>query len=430
MDSLNICQINWLNKLWVLSCSHPLVLPVAPESRNPDFHTETMNNNNNSAGRGRGQKRKREPSAAAERKALKNEILNEIRIATGNPAQGKGRGKRNRAAKRGAGPSTPAAAAFATGQHSQPPSIERTGSGSCRIRHRELLASVTGSSAFVAALSFSLNPGLVASFPWLSIEAQGWEMYHFNSLKFEYYTRTGTSTPGSVIMAPDYDAADVPPANEQVASSYEDTEEDAPWKDICCVLREKSLAGGVTKKFVRTAVLPVNQDIKTYDSGTFYLATTDGTAVPWGKLWVEYDVTFYTPQLPPLGPVFFAGGAVTSGGTITPSTPLGTAPQQAVNSSGFFALGNNMIQFIATGQYLVVYQVTGTGVAATEVFTGNAGTVITQLTSIDVNTAATILEQGLQITVNVPNSTVTLNVTATTVTNTFVAVAIAPPGSL
>jgi len=55
------------------------------------------------------------------------------------------------------------------------------------------------------------------------------------------------------------------------------------------------------KKFVRTAGLAANLDVKTYDAGTLFVGTIDGTAVNWGKLWVEYDITLYTPQLQPQG---------------------------------------------------------------------------------------------------------------------------------
>jgi hypothetical protein len=347
-----------------------------------------------------------------------------------NPKRGNGTSAKPKHKRAKAEKQDFAAASYATGQHSQPPSVVRSSVGSCRIRHRELVASISGSISYAVSQSFDLNPGLVASFPWLSIEAQGWETYHFNSLKYEYYTRTGTSTPGSVILAPDYDAADAAPVSEQIASSYADAEEDAPWKDMVCILNEKGLAGGVTKKFVRTnPLLPPNQDIKTFDSGTMFICTTDGTGTSWGKLWVEYDVTFWTPQLPAVGPVFSAGGSILGGGTMTPTAPLGSAPVINVNNQGFSNIGSNVIFFTNTGQYLVTIQGNGTGVSGLPT-TANAGCVAQALTTAAVNTAGTLCEQTFIVAVTVPNATISINVTATTVTGYAIFVGSAPGGSL
>jgi hypothetical protein len=259
--------------------------------------------------------------------------------------------------RKGAGPRVPVAAAYASGQRSTAPQIAAT-RDQVRIVHRELLASVSGSTAFAVPQSIALNPGLSASFPWLSSQAQSWERYRFNKLRFCYYTRTGSNVPGSVQMVPDYDAADAAPVSEQVASSYEDVEEDAPWKDICCELRPSALHALGPTKFIRLGALLANQDIKTYDAGNFFLATTDGTNVAWGKLWVEYDVTLYTPQLPPGG-----GGALQAlditGVTPTTASILGTQTIKS-NSSALATVLGNVVTFNQAGQYSVWYYATST----------------------------------------------------------------------
>jgi hypothetical protein len=275
------------------------------------------------------------------------------------------------------------AAAYASGQRSAPPKIQQMSRDSVRIVHRELVASVTGSVGFVIPVTLSLNPGLQAAFPWLASQAQSWERYRFNKLKFCYYTRTGSTTPGSVQLIPDYDASDAAPVSEQIASSYEDVEEDAPWKDIECELRPAALNALGPSKFIRSAILGANQDIKTYDSGNFFLATTDGTAVPWGKLWVEYDVTLMTPQLNPGGnqtQIAFAA----AGATPTSANMLGAAPAQAANSSPIVTVVGEVVTFNQAGQFLLAYaatastSVTVTGAPAisasgTILYSANAG---------------------------------------------------------
>jgi hypothetical protein len=237
---------------------------------------------------------------------------------------------------------------------------------------------VVGSQAYTVANQFSLNPGLPASFPWLSAQAQGWERYRFNKLKFCYYTRTGANVPGSVQLVPDYDAADPAPVSEQVASSYEDVEEDAPWKDIECELRPAALHALGPSKFIRQGVLAANQDIKTYDAGTFFLCTTDGTAVNWGKLWVEYDVTLMTPQLNAGG-----GGslAVFQAASFAPTTAsFLAAPVLGVNSLPLVSVSGNVVTFNQAGQFLMSYAVSGTTSTQTGAPTLGAGAVSSSYT--------------------------------------------------
>lgn len=193
-----------------------------------------------------------------------------------------------------------AAVAYSSSSRTNGPSI-RASRESCRVVHRELLCSIVGSADYAVFKRFMLNPGINESFPWLATMAPSWEQYKFHSLKFIYLTRTGTSTPGSMMLAPDYDAADAAPIGELVASSYKGVVEDAPWKNITCSLPSKDLNSSNGFRYVRSETLAPNLDIKTYDSGVMNVITIDGTAVNWGKLWVEYDVEFKIPQLNPNG---------------------------------------------------------------------------------------------------------------------------------
>ena len=204
------------------------------------------------------------------------------------------------------------AAAYSTRSQGSAPKIQATRDSS-RIRHREFLGNITGSVAWTIGQTIAVNPGLQSSFPWLSVSAQAWEQYKFHKLRYCYYTRTGTNIPGSVLMSPDYDAADAAPASEQIQSTYDDTVEDAPWKDICLVMKPDLMAGPMKRHYIRNGALSANSDIKLYDVANVYIGTVDGTAVSWGKLWVEYDVEFFIPQLPPNGGLAFGSVSGTTG---------------------------------------------------------------------------------------------------------------------
>jgi hypothetical protein len=254
---------------------------------------------------------------------------------------------------------TAAAAAYSRGSRSSEPRFLSRDARSMRIVHRELVTSITGSATFTVANTLALNPGIAATFPWLSVEAQGWEQYRFNKLKFCYYTRTGTSTPGSMMLVPDYDAADSAPSTEQIASAYRDVTEEVPWKtEFSCVLDPAALLEPGNRKYVRTGALASNLDIKTYDGGNFFVCTTDGTAVPWGKLWVEYDVSFFVPQLPPTGSNAQQSQHIT-GATPTTASLLGTQTTVA-SSNSLVSVSGNVLTFAQAGRFLVNYNAVST----------------------------------------------------------------------
>jgi len=162
---------------------------------------------------------------------------------------------------------------------------------------------------------------------------------------------------------PDYDAADSAPLSEQVASAYEDVAEDAPWKDIDCICRPAAMHAMGPTKFVRSLPLSANQDIKTYDAGNFFLCTLDGTAVPWGKLWVEYDVTLMTPQLPSGGGGLLASQHIDAAAPTTAAF-LGGAVV-AAGSTELVRVAGNVLTFTKAGKYLLSY-IVGVVTSATQ----------------------------------------------------------------
>jgi hypothetical protein len=296
-----------------------------------------------------------------------------------------------------------AAVAYSTGQSSQSPSINSSYQQS-RIVHRELIASIVGTSGYsiTAGNSFALNPGIASTFPWLSTQAVGWEQYHFNKLKFCYYTRAPSSTAGSVQLIPDYDAADAPPFSEQIASAYEDTSEDVPWKDIECSLSAASMHPDGPKKYIRTAPLVSNLDIKTYDVGNLFVATTDGSAVNWGKLWVEYDVVFHTPQLPPSGVIRPSGEISNGAAGVSNAAIFGTVPILALDSP-FVTASGNILTFLVPGYYLLVYQLDGTSPVITAVAGSGSGSIGSQTNAAGTSTTAVpinvLVNQTISVTV-------------------------------
>lgn len=323
-------------------------------------------------------------------------------------------------------PQASVAAAYSTQSLGRAPKISAT-RDTCRINHREFIGNVTGSTLFQVRQTLAINPGLQTTFPWLSIMAQAWEEYHFHSLKLHYLTRTGSTTVGSVILAADYDAADGAPQTEQVMSNYGGAVENAPWKDVTLVLRPPTMSGPLKRHFIRYSAIAQNLDIKTYDVANVFIATVDsvGGDVAWGKLWLEYDVSFYVPQLPAVGAAQGLGGFVTGGGTVTAANVLGTIPVLKPNTIGFTVDGNSTLNFPQIGNFLINSDIVGTGITAETLtaFDGNC-----EVTPINQRIGATDTLSSWECNVKQLPATVRLAATATTVTASNLVASLFPKG--
>jgi hypothetical protein len=161
-----------------------------------------------------------------------------------------------------------------------------------------MISSVFGVAAGVALMTFNLNPALAAAFPWLAEVAKQYDSYHFNSLSFEYFTRTNTAATGVGIMAVDPNAAASTPTTEQIISSYEGSKSFAPWTNQVIKYLGKYLHGDDYWKYTREG--PSGQPVQNTDVGTFTLLTegqADSSEI--GKLYVNYDVVLKTPHVDP-----------------------------------------------------------------------------------------------------------------------------------
>jgi hypothetical protein len=324
-------------------------------------------------------------------------------------------------------PSRSVAAAYATGQTTRNPKVTRSGVDRTRIIHRELIGSVVGTSLFsvLASNTFSINPGLSTTFPWLSTQAQGWEKYKFNYLRVCYYTRTGSNTPGSVILSPDYDAADAAPVSEQIASAYHGTQEDVAWKDNCMIFDQKILN---SDRFIRTGGIAANLDIKTYDIANLFVGTLDGTAVNWGKIWIEYDVTLINQQLNSSGPAG-SGTMAAAGGTIAATTPFGAVP----TSNGSYNLSAAATDVVSMSglsigsEIMVATEITGTTISSIALNTLVGLTLKTTLFAGYYSTTGAACISTYTVNANV--ASFVLAVSAATVTSASVVVSALPSGN-
>jgi len=249
----------------------------------------------------------------------------------------------------------------------------------CNVCNREFVMNIQVPNApgWINIDRLRCNPGSAKTFPWLSGMATSWESYRFRKLRFQFIARCPTTTAGSLILSPDYDAQDGQPATEQQMTQLRDTVEDNPWKDMTCDLKPASLNRAYKTHFVMddSRYSTTSQDEKTIDAAQFFISADKDANANWGKLWVDYDVDFFTPQtmsvtVPETGGarVNVNGGVPTTTGGMFTNTLAGIALAQSASDPIVKALDNSV-----TGNTTVVEFLRDWSGTVQQVFNAAAG---------------------------------------------------------
>lgn len=177
------------------------------------------------------------------------------------------------------------------------------------ITHREYLGDLY-SSPVAGAFSiqkFSLNPGLPASFPWLSEIAANFQQYRWNGVVYEFRSMSSdalnsvNTALGTVTFSTNYDATDPAFTNKQQMENTEFAVSCKPSVNMMHGIECARSQSTLSELYVRTGAPPTGSDKRMYDMGTTYIATQgcQGTSVNLGEIWVTYSVTFLKAvQLP------------------------------------------------------------------------------------------------------------------------------------
>jgi hypothetical protein len=170
------------------------------------------------------------------------------------------------------------------------------------ITHREFLGNVQSSSDF-SIQSYPVNPGLAASYPWLSQLACYFDQYEIMGQMYQFHTTSGyvtSTTPalGAVIMATNYDVYDPPFVSKQAMESYEFCTSSIPCQSFVHPLECDPQTKPMNKQYVRNSPVPAGS-LLNYDMGTFYIATEGmgATVYTIGELWVVYHVRLSKPKI-------------------------------------------------------------------------------------------------------------------------------------
>lgn len=182
------------------------------------------------------------------------------------------------------------------------PSMTQNGS-SIRIKFRELIkANLSGPiavSTFQRVQTIDVNPGLVASFPWLSTIARNYDQYAVNSCCYEYVNAAPATKQAMVYMVPDYDVTDAPPASALEAMNQMGSISTPVWIGCKMALRIPAAMSIGPRRFIRQGVTNRSLILTDVAKVHVFISDTINTDAIAGQIWVDYDITFFAPQMIP-----------------------------------------------------------------------------------------------------------------------------------
>ncbi len=171
------------------------------------------------------------------------------------------------------------------------------------FRHREYIADVSSSTSF-SVVTYAVNPGLAATFPYLSAIAQNFQEYEFRGLVFEFKSLSAdalnsTNTAlGSIALAVQYRADASAFIDKQQLLNEMWAVDGKPSIDILLPVECAPVENPLKMQYVRGAAVPSGQDTKLYDLAKLSVASYGSQAVAVvGELWATYEVVLRKPQL-------------------------------------------------------------------------------------------------------------------------------------
>lgn len=227
-------------------------------------------------------------------------------------------------------------------------SNDETGRVEVEKREYVMRIVVPSTPSSFSSTSLSVNPGLSGVFAWLSQIAANYDEYELRKCIFHYKpvisVASQSGAMGSIVIACNYNAGAPKFESFREMVEYEGAMEtricDPAIFGVECDPK-KGVSG--SHMFVRTGAVPPDEDIKTYDTGLFQIATSDinGTDYPagtlLGHLYVEYKVVLGKPKL------YAALGKAVLGDMFRCPVCTKTAPMGGVAANGTYYNNANSI---------------------------------------------------------------------------------------
>jgi hypothetical protein len=259
-----------------------------------------------------------------------------------------------------------------TGGMGPPLIVNSVMNGGYIVRHREYIADITATIVFTNN-TYSINPALASTFPWLSQVAQCFEEYAIRGMVFEFKSMSANSAIsastntalGTVIMATQYNSLNAPFSDKKTMENYEFANSAKPSESFYHPIECKMNQTPLSRMYTRSGPITTG-DIRFYDLGLFQIAT-QGQIVAggvMGELWCTFEIELFKPKLiSAIGLDLLTDHWIIT--SVTSPALLSTAPLRALQPGSALntIITGTSVSFpanITDGNYLFTYQLTGT----------------------------------------------------------------------
>lgn len=316
------------------------------------------------------------------------------------------------------------------------PSMHRNNQ-SIVVRHKEFITEVTGKTAFTVQRQFSINPGLSATFPWLSGVAAQYSEYRIRGMVYHYIPTSGNAVSstnaalGSVMLQTSYRANESAPTSKVEMMNEYWSNEAKPSESFCHPIECDPRENPFNVQYVRTGGVPSTDNVLLYDLGTTSLAVTGQQAddIVLGDLWVTYEIELSKPKLTDLIGQSLPAFRATATANLNTTTPFGTDVAETFDSMGGGASISSSVFTLSAGN-VGYYQMTLYYGGATAwnfdpfTITGTGSSLVNSVYASGASAAplsATTTGNGVAVVctfkVTQPNTTTTITPVAATLTN-------------
>jgi len=228
------------------------------------------------------------------------------------------------------------------------PSMHSVGENGVRICHKELIGTIYSTTGFNVE-KYEVNPGLHATFPWLSGVARNFQQYNIEGMAFVYQPTcsdaisAGTvASMGSVSMSSDMNVKALDPTSTVGMLQSQFSVSGKPSTELIMPIEQDRAFGGraVEHLLVRTGELPDGATQQFYDDCVAWVATDGNGAanVQLGQLFVTYDVVLVSPTSGGAGSEIPMARVIINPDGIDNAHPFGTAAEDWVDMTDTIGL--------------------------------------------------------------------------------------------
>jgi len=221
------------------------------------------------------------------------------------------------------------------------------------------ISSINGTnSASPTITTYQVNPGLSDVFPILYQKARIYEQYRIREVQFVYVPTCASTTPGSVIISPEYDCNDTPPTSLVEIRNTAGTIECSPWVASTLKLEASRVHTTGRRKMVRDGLVPTGR--QNYDMCNLSIATVNnGTTAEVGLLKVKYKIDFFIKQrnIDTVVSSRTSSFNLSADQTITTATPADIAFDEALGANALGITNTGGVFSLPKGSYRVHVEV-------------------------------------------------------------------------